>query len=413
MTSLPPPAHLAAMTELTLLSATTTCADPQAACRRLRERWGPVAPVELEPGIHAWLVMGYTELTWVARQEDLSSRDPHHWREWAEGTVASDSGLVPMMAPRPNAYFSDGAIHRRLRAPLEQGIDDLGRQRIHRSVTAICEQLISGFAVRGRADLVAEYAAVVPMLAVAAWMGIDTARGEELRQGLLALFGSGSDSQAGNHRFEQILLDVLGDRKAHPADDLTTRFLQHPNMRDDAEVLQQMVLMVSAGYETTAIWIARTLLLMISDPRFALRLHGGRLGIDEALDEVLLRDPPMSNMPARFALRDHELAGHPIHRGDALILGIAAANHDPILHTGDPWLDQGNRGHLAWSTGPHVCPAHTPARIITRTAVHTAINRLSGIGLTTPAEDLPLAPSPWTRGPATLPVTFTPTYATA
>jgi cytochrome P450 len=411
--TLTPSATLAELTDLTPLSATTMCPDPQHAYGRLRERWGTVAPVELEPGVPAWLVMGYQDLLQVARREELYSRNPHHWRDLTDGKVAADSGLGPMMFPRPNAYFSDGPLHRRLRAPLEHGIAQLGRQRIYRSVTAVCDQLLTGFTPRKTVDLVADYAAVVPMLAVAAWFGLDTARGEELRQGLIALFGSGADSQAGNHRFEQILLEVLHTRKRHPADDLTTLFLQHPGMHDDAEVLQQMVLMVSAGYETTTIWIARTLLVMLTDPRFAHRLHGGRLGIDEALDEVLQRDPPMANMPARYALHDHELAGHLIRAGDALILGLAAANHDPILHTGDPWLDQGNRAHLAWSTGPHVCPAHDVARIITRTAVQAAFNRLSGLQLTIPADQIPLAPSPWTRGPAALPVTFTPTYTPA
>ncbi|GAB3977690.1 cytochrome P450 [Actinoallomurus acanthiterrae] len=405
--TLTPPAALADMTNLTPLAATTMCPDPHVVYRRLREQWGSVAPVQLEaPDIKAWLVLGYPELIQVARREELYSRNPHNWRDLAEGKVPPDSGLGPMMFPRDNAYFSDGAKHRRLRAPLEHGIANLGR--ISGSVTQICDDLIAGFADRGNADLVADYAAVIPMLAVAAWFGLDPRTGEELRQGLLALFGSGDDSQDGNRRFEQILLDVLHARQAVPADDLTTRFLQHPDMHDTTEVLQQMVVMVSAGYETTTVWIARTLLLMLTDPRFALRLHGGRLGIDEALDEVLLRDPPMSNMPARFALHDHDLAGHHIRRGDALVLGLAAANHDPILHTGNPWLDQGNRAHLAWSTGPHLCPAHDPARIITRVAVQTALNRLSEIRLTIAAEDVPLIPSPWTRGLASLPVTFAP-----
>lgn len=118
-------------------------------------------------------------------------------------------------------------LHRRLRAPLEHGIAQLGRQRIYRSVTAVCDKLLTGFGTRKTVDLVADYAAVVPMLAVAAWFGLDAARGEEIRQGLLA---SGADSQAGNHRFEQILLEVLHARQHHPADDLTTLFLQHPGM---------------------------------------------------------------------------------------------------------------------------------------------------------------------------------------
>ena len=168
-----------------------------------------------------------------------------------------------------------------------------------------------------------------------------------------------------------------------------------------------MVLMLSAGYQTTTSWIAQTLRLLLVDDRFAARVEGGRLDLDDALDDVLWRDPPMSNMPARYALTDLELGGRRIARGDALILAFAAGNADPDVHTGDPWLEQGNRSHLAWSVGPHACPADRAGRLITRTAVDTALDQLHQLHLT-PGARITLQPSPWTRCPATLPVRFIP-----
>lgn len=400
-------ATLAGLTGLTPLHDTTTCNDPQAAYDRLRRQWGVVAPVQLEPGVHAWLVMGYEEISQVVRHERLFSRDPHNWRDLAEGAVPPDSGLGPMMFPRDNAYFKDGEVHRRLRAPLDEAVTGLDQRQMGPQVRAICADLIAGFAGQGRADLVADYASVIPMLAVADLFGLDVALGHELRQCLLALFGSGSDSQAGNKRFEEILTSLMRARQAEAAADVTTSFVRHPNLTGDYEIMQSMVLMISAGYETTTSWIAQALRLMLTDPRFAGRVRGGRLDVDDALDEVLWRDPPMANMPARFALRDLELAGQHIQRGDALILGLAAANADPRIHTGERWIEEGNRSHLAWSTGPHTCPAHVPARIIARAAVETALHLLPDIRLSIEAHDVALIPSPWTRCPASLPVTFT------
>jgi cytochrome P450 len=122
---------------------------------------------------------------------------------------------------------------------------------------------------------------------------------------------------------------------------------------------------------------------------------------------VLWRDPPTANLPARFALRDTVLAGQAIEKGDALILGFTAANADPRVHGDDQWGELGNRSHLAFSAGPHMCPAHVPARLIVRTAVDAALHQLPGLRLAGPAEELPRLESPWTRSPATLPVTFT------
>jgi cytochrome P450 len=396
---------------LTPLVLTTTSPDPRGVYRQLREEWGVVAPVELEPGVNAWLVMGWEEICHVVRRERLFSRNPRNWRAWQEQTVSPDSGLGPMMFPRDNAYFFDGVEHYRLRTPLDDGIAQIDQRRMRHSVTKMCADLIAGFAARGHADLVAEYAAIIPMLAVADLFGLDVADGLELQRALIALFGSGEDSQAGNNKFEEVIGGVMQSHAKTPADDLTTIFLNHGNLRDAGEVAQSMVLMISAGYETTTTWIAQALRLMLTDPRFRGRLGGWRPGVDDALDEVLWRDPPMANMPARYALRDTELAGRSIQRGDALILGLAAANDDPRIHVNDPWIELGNRSHLAWSSGPHACPAQIPARIITRSAVDAALSLLPGIRLAVPVEQLTPRPSPWTRCPANLPVLFTPRSA--
>ncbi len=393
---------------LTPLVDTTTSHDPQQVYQKLWQEWGVVAPVELEPGVNAWLVMGWEEICHVVRRERLFSRNPRNWRSWQEQTVALDSGLGPMMFPRDNAYFFDGVDHYRLRTPLDDGIAQLDQRGMRRSVTRMCADLIAGFADRGHADLVSEYAAVIPMLAVANLFGLDVALGHELQRALIALFGSGEDSQAGNRVFEEIIGGAMQSHRQAPADDLTTAFLNHANLRDDGEIAQSMVLMISAGYETTTTWIAQALRLMLSDPRFRGRLGGWRPGVDDALDEVLWRDPPMANMPARYALRDTELAGRPIQQGDALILGLSAANNDPRVHIADPWTELGNRSHLAWSTGPHACPAQVPARIITRAAVDAALSLLPGIRLAIPVDELTPRPSPWTRCPSTLPILFTP-----
>ncbi|MGB3438040.1 MAG: cytochrome P450 [Actinophytocola sp.] len=400
--------RLSDLTGLTPLIETTSAPDPQAVYRELREDWGAVAPVELEPGIPAWLVMGHHEICQVVRNEQLFSRDPNHWRLFAEGVVAADSGLGPMMFPRDNAYFADGEKHRRLRGPLDDGLESLDEHRMARFIRATCTDLIRDFEHHGKADLVSDYAAVVPMLTVAGFFGIGREQGHELRAALIALFSSAEDSAPAARNLERILSGAMNARRNAPTDDLTTAFLRHPNLHNDFEIQQSIVLMISAGYETTTSWIAQTLRVMLTDTRFAGRMRGGRLGIDDALDEVLWRDPPMSNMPARYALVDCELAGAHIQRGDALILGLSSANNDPRVHTGDSWLEVGNRSHLAWSAGPHACPAQRPGRMITRIAVDTALHRLHDVSLAIPADEVLLLPSPWTRCPASLPVRFTP-----
>ncbi|MFR9725041.1 cytochrome P450 [Streptomyces sp. MS19] len=391
---------------LLLLSDITAAPDPHVHYRQLRARYGNVAPVALEPGVPAWLVMGYRELLTLVRQEHVFSRDARNWADYRSRIVPADSPLGPMMFPRDNVIGADGAEHRRLRAPLDHAVAGIDLRAMRRAVKDVCDGLIDGFAARGRADLVTEYAQAVPLLALAGQFGLHGAAGHELLAALAALFGSGTDSQAGNRSFEEILRSVRDQRTHRPGDDLTTALATHPALRTPDEVLQSMVVMISAGQETTTIWIARTLARMLTDDRFAAQLRGGRLGIDDALDAVLQDEPPMTHMPARYALADTELGGRPIAAGEVLILGLAATGTDPAVHTGTP--SPGSRAHLAWSAGPHGCPARVPARLIAHTAVETVLRRLPGIHLTEDTTAISYRPSPWTRFLSQLPVRFPP-----
>lgn len=394
------------MAALTPISATTNCPDPQLVYQRLRAEWGSIAPVELQAGINGWLVMGYQEVLTVSRKERLFSCNPAHWRDWQDKAVPPDSGLGPLMFPRRSAHFVDGAEHRRLRAPLEEGIARIDQRRLRRRVESLCTGIIATFGGDGSADLLISYSALISILAVADLFGLDASRGYELRDAVIALVAADSVAQAAYEHFEEILRTALHSHRATSADDLTGSFLTHPDLHDEEEVLQAMVVMIFASYGAITAWIAQTLALMLTDPRFAGRLRGGRMGVDDALDEVLWRDPPMANMPGRYALTDTELGGQQIRRGDPLILGLGAANHDPRVHDGAPVIELGNRAHLAWGTGPHACPAQVPARLITRTAVQTALHLLPDLRLALRAGEIPMHPSPWARCPATLPVTF-------
>ena len=91
---------------------------------QLRAQFGSVAPVQVEPGVAAWLVLGYNESVEVLRNPSVYSHDPRGWREITEGRLAPDSPLMPIFGYRPNVLYADGPEHQRLRAPI---VDSLAR----------------------------------------------------------------------------------------------------------------------------------------------------------------------------------------------------------------------------------------------------------------------------------------------
>jgi cytochrome P450 len=87
----------------------------------------------------------------------------------------------------------------------------------------------------------------------------------------------------------------------------------------------------------------------------------------QALNEVLWEDTPTQNFPGRFAVHDLRLGGRQIRKGDLLILGLAAANHDPLVRP-EPQTLTGNQAYMSFSNGEHGCPyaAQEIAKVIAR-----------------------------------------------
>jgi cytochrome P450 len=315
---------------------------------------------------------------------------------------------MPMLRYHPVCYHEDGTEHRRMRVPFDEVIGRLNERSARRLIEGRCHALVAKFSEAGHADLVNEYAAQVPMMSLAGLFGVGRAESEKLVRTVFGVIGSGPGSEEAYQTQHRIIGEMIGrPRPLAGNEDLTWTFAHHPNLVTEEERYAAMHLMLIAGNMPTISWVAQTLKMMITDARFAARLRGGRLGVDDALDEALWREPPLNAMPARYVLHDIELGGQVLRRGDCLIMGIGAANDDPEIRPseGEDW---GNRAHLAFSAGPHRCPAPLPARLIARTAVRTVLHLLPDLELTVPVGDLVPSPSPWSRVPARLPVRFTP-----
>ncbi|RII13079.1 Cytochrome P450 107B1 [Streptomyces sp. YIM 130001] len=373
----------------------------------LRQVYGPVAPVSVAPGINAWLVLGYHELLRLTRDEQDFSHDPRRWRLLRENRVPADSPILPMVGWRPALLFSDGQQHRRMRAAVSTALSGINGHELRRLVRDTAEQIIHSFAATGRADLVADYARQLPMRVITALLGVDERTGRQLVEALAGTVAATSASADASRRVGAILDALIKEKRLRPGHDVTSALLHHPAQLTDDEVLHNLVVMFVAGNQTTVNWIATTLRVLLCDPQFRSSLTGGRLSVDDALDLVLWRFPPTQNFPARYATRDMVFGGRQIRTGDMLILGLAAANMDPAILPDDGGPVVGNRAHLAFGAGPHLCPAQDPARLITRTAVDTILHRLPDLELSIPQEQLEWIKSPWSKGLAALPVTFT------
>ncbi|MEC3981335.1 cytochrome P450 [Amycolatopsis sp. H20-H5] len=387
--------------------------DPAALYSQLRQQFGGVAPVLLDGDIPAWLVTGYREIHQVSSDSQLFARDTRRWNQW--DNVPGDWPLLPYVMHNPSVMFTEGNEHRRRAGAIGDALSAVDQFDLRAHCERIADRLIDGFVGSGQADLVAQFAMQVPLLAVAKMYGMPEAATPALVRDVAISLDVGPDAIPAYLRVQEAMGRLLALKRELPGADVPTHMMRHQANLTDDEIVQDLLVVTAAAQQPTANWIGNTIRLMLTDSRFAMTLSGGRGSVGQALNEVLWHDTPTQNFIGRFATRDTQLSGNRLRGGDLLVLGLAAANADPHVRPDLSAGAQGNHAHMSFGHGEHGCPYPAPevADVIARTTVEVLLDRLPDLALAVPAESLVWRPSVWMRGLESLPVTFTPTYVSA
>ncbi|MCX2925067.1 cytochrome P450 [Streptomyces sp. NEAU-W12] len=379
-------------------------ADPQALYDRLRAH-APAGPVELAPGADATLVVGHEMALRVLQNTELFARDARRWKALNEGRIGMDNPVLPMMAYRPNCLFTDGAVHLRLRKAVTDSLARLNITRVRRDVEPIADYLLDQFSERGRADLLNDYAKLLPLLLFNKLFGCPADIGDTLTTAMSAIF-DGKDALRANEDLTACLMELIARKRRQPGDDVTSWLIQHPAGLTDEELKDQLVVLMGAGVEPERNLISNALLLLLSGA-------GGRqsgMMIEEALDHVLWNETPIANYATHYPVQDVDLGGHVVEANTPVVISFAGANSDPALAEARRTRSKG--AHLAWGAGPHACPAKDPATVIATTAIERLLNALPDLALAVPQEELQWRPGPFHRALVALPATFSPSPAT-
>ncbi|MBL7494918.1 cytochrome P450 [Frankia sp. CNm7] len=382
--------------------------DPRTTYQRLRERYGAVAPVLLDDDVPAWLVLGYRELHFVAGEPNLFSKDSRLWNAW--NLVPADWPLRPLVTWRDTLLSADGAEHDRHSAAVDATVSSIDLLELAARCERIADDLIDAFASEGSADLIGQYAARLPLLVGTALLALPPAQAADFTDDMAAVLGRVGDVGAAEERLRSAVRRHTAARRANPGSDPLSTLATHPAALTDDEVFDNLFMLFLLGHAKTAAWIGNALRLMLTDPRFAARLAGGRRSVEHVLDDVLWEDPPNSNALGRWATRTVQLGAQHVRPGDLVVLSVAAANADPVVRPDRAAGPGRNQAHLAFGSGPHRCPypSQDISLVTTRAALSVLLDRLPDITLAAPASELVWQPAVFVRSLTALPVVFTP-----
>jgi hypothetical protein len=281
-------------------------------------------------------------------------------------------------------------------------------------IEQVAGELLDEAAKKGEFDLVAAFAAPLPIAVITTLLGVpesDTAT--FTRYGVLiggALDGIRSlrhaaQLQAANEELEQLFERLFALRRAEPRDDVVSHIVaaEGDQIRPE-EMLPICYLLLIAGFETTANLISNAVIALLSHPEQWKALCADPQGLaHKAVEETLRYDSPV-HLTGRHALEPVEVEGQQIRKGQEILTLLAAANRDPEVYDNPATFDLGRENpapHLAFSGGIHYCLGQPLATLEARIALRQIAERLPGLRQTGPVKR---RNATIIRGPITVPV---------
>ncbi len=387
--------------------------DPYPAYARLREE-RPVCDVRLRDDARCWVVSRYQDAQ-AALADPRLSRDPRvagpAWHEADRGRPLEDgSGLSVHLLTR------EPPDHTRLRRLVSTAFTARRAETMRQRVQQITDSLIDAFESRGEAEIIAEFAYLLPITVICEVLGIPAADRNLFRQwtsnAVSAEPGDIDGRLSGTPSPGEYLRALVATKRRAPEDDLIGVLVadEKQGRLSEPELVSMIFLLLIAGHENTAALIGNSIIALLGNPE-QLTLLQERPDLAAAVvEEVLRYDGPMELAAWRFTTEPVEIGGTRIPAGEPVLIALAAAHRDPARFPEPDRFDltRSDNPHLGFGHGVHHCLGAPLARLEGQVALTTLFRRLPDLALAIPAERLPRQPSSIVRGLHELPVVFTP-----
>ncbi|MEU4985282.1 cytochrome P450 [Streptomyces sp. NPDC021969] len=367
-------------------------------------REGPLTRVRLPHGEGwAWLATRYDDVKAI-------TNDPRFGR--AEVTKRQITRLAPHFKPRPGSLaFADQPDHNRLRRAVAGAFTVGATKRLRPRAQEVLDGLVDGLLAEGPpADLVERVLEPFPIAVVSEVMGVPAADRERVHSWTRQIISTSGGAEAAERAKQGLYGWITETVRARAGSDGTDVYAMLGAAVGRGEVGETEAVGLAGplqiGGEAVTHNVGQMLYLLLTRPELMARMRERPGARGTALDELLRWISHRTSVGlARIALEDVEVHGTRIAAGEPVYVSYLAANRDPDVFP-DPDridLDRDPNPHLAYGNGHHFCTGAVLARMQTELLVDTLLDRLPGLRLAVPAEQVAWRRKTMIRGPRTLP----------
>ncbi|WP_109529511.1 MULTISPECIES: cytochrome P450 [Nocardia] len=357
-----------------------------------------------------WIVTRYKEIHEVLRDSETFSSYPNN----LVTTTAGFGKFIPIELDPPE--------HTGYRLALQPLFSPTRMKALEEDIRGVINELIDGFAGKGEAEFISEFAHELPtrvFLALMDWPIEDAPVFTDATDVILTGVPGASEEESNRARGEAAFKmlgyfqNMINERRQNPGTDVTSQLIHTEfqleggkRLLTDEELNRMFFLLLIAGLHTVQGSLAWSVIHLANNPDRRQQIIDDDSVIPTAVEEILRIEAAV--VPGRRATRATELGGFPIAEGDQLILMLCSANRDPEEFEDPAELDLyrlPNR-HLSFGAGAHRCIGSHLARIELKLALEEIHRRIPDYDLV--ESDPPVMHSSQVRGCTRLPIVFTP-----
>ena len=349
---------------------------------------------------------------YVSRFEDVmwALRHPDVFSSSAEALdMGQDQPLIPLQVDPPE--------HTQYRRLLNPEFVPREIAKLEPDVRTLVNQLLDGFADRGRCDFHEEFATPLPSTVFLALMGMpqdDLAtflrwRDQTIRPDVEFgdLEGAARIRQQTSHEITQYFEALIDEKRANPDDRLMTRIINASidgRTLSRTELLGICHLLLLGGLDTVTATLDCMVSWLAEHPVERHKIVNDPTLVPSAVEELLRHQTPVMVVP-RILKQDVTMGGVDLKAGDGVtvVLGAANSDDDEFTDAEDVDLARDPNKHVAFGAGNHLCLGAHLARLELRVALEELHRRIPGYRL---ADDAELHFSPGIRQVHSLPLVW-------
>lgn len=388
-------------------------ADPYPMYRALLQH----NPVSWSPMMECWILTRYDDVDFVLTHPAMSADRRTARNRLAEMAKEQQEKFGPFNRAQ-TMLTSDPPEHTRLRRLVSKAFTPRAVENLRPRIQQIVDQLLDEAAMRGHMDVTMDLAYPLPVIVIAEMLGVPTEDRAKFKKwsddvvSTLGPFSPPSVLETGGKAIAELvdyLMPIIHDRRQRPREDLISALAvaeEQGQILSEDEIFSTAILLLIAGNETTTHLIDSGTYALLKYPEQLQKLRDEPGLIAPAVEELLRYIGPVQ-MTGRVLKEDLAIAGQEMKEGQATIVLLGAANHDPAKwgpNAGKLDIARNPADHVGLGDGIHFCLGAPLARAEAQIAIGSLVQRFPGLRMEVDEPE-------WggnfiIRGPKSLPVSW-------